>query len=112
MIIQQVENIRRFQQNNDESLFVAWERFEEALLRCPEHKLNKHEQLQIFYNGKNIETRRVLDFKEPIPKMTADEGLKNIEEMAQHFASWHEEQTQITNNAIEVKSMLKNLEEF
>lgn len=111
LIIHQVEIIRKFQQNNDEPLFAAWERFKEALLKYPEHKLNKYEQLQIFYNGLNIATRRMLDFKEPIPKMIANEGLKKIEEIAQHSATWHEEQTTRVDNTIEVQYMLKNLEE-
>ena len=57
LIIWQVEIIRRFQQDNGETLSAAWERFEDALLKCPEHKLNKYEQLQIFYNGLGIDTK-------------------------------------------------------
>ncbi|PWA87499.1 hypothetical protein CTI12_AA126830 [Artemisia annua] len=95
-----LEEIRNFQQNPSESLFTACERFEDLLFKCPEHKLNKHEQLQIFYNGLNVETRKMLDFKEPIPKMTAAKGLEKIEEVARHSSTWHDDQapTSATNN--------------
>ena len=34
----------------------------------------------------------MLDSQEPIPKMTACEGMKRIEEMARHSAMWHEDE--------------------
>ncbi|PWA95299.1 hypothetical protein CTI12_AA049820 [Artemisia annua] len=109
-ILQQLEGIRKFQQNQGETLFSAWERFEDLLFKCPEHKLNKHEQLQIFYNGMNIETRRILDFKEPIPKMTAAKGLEKIDEIARHSSTWHAEQELVSYKPDELCSILKNLE--
>ncbi|PWA37337.1 hypothetical protein CTI12_AA580870 [Artemisia annua] len=108
-ILQQLEKIRKFQQDQGETLFSAWERFEDLLFKCPEHKLNKHEQLQIFYNGLNIETRRILDFKEPIPKMTAARGLEKIDEIARYSSTWHAKQEPIPYEPDELGSILKNI---
>ena len=92
MIMRQIDALRRFQQGSNEQLYVAWERFVDELLKCPEHKFNKLEQIQIFYNGLNLDTRRMLDAQEPIPKMTACKGMERIEEMARHSAMWHEDE--------------------
>ncbi|PWA82241.1 hypothetical protein CTI12_AA179230 [Artemisia annua] len=108
-ILQQLEGIRKFLQDQGETLFSAWERFEDMLFKCPEHKLNKHEKLQIFYNGLNIETRRILDFKEPIPKMTAGKGLEKIDEIARHSSTWHAEQEPVSYKPDELCSILKNI---
>ncbi|PWA49003.1 hypothetical protein CTI12_AA485900 [Artemisia annua] len=108
-ILQQLEGIRKFQQDQGETLFSAWERFEDLLFKCPEHKLNKHEQLQIFYNGLNIETRRILDFKEPIPKMTTTRGLEMIDEIARHSSTWHAKQEPVPYEPDELSSILKNI---
>lgn len=53
-ILQQREETRNFQQSPNESLFSTWERFEDLLFKYPEHKLNKYDRLQIFYNGLQI----------------------------------------------------------
>ena len=108
MIMKQVDAIRKFQQSDDEQLFTAWERLEDAILRCPEHKLNKHEQIQIFYNGLKLDAGRMLDSEKPIPKMTACEGIKRIEEIARHSAMWHEDE----RSPNKVESMIKNIHEF
>ncbi|PWA55153.1 hypothetical protein CTI12_AA434730 [Artemisia annua] len=97
-------------EDQGETLFSAWERFEDLLFKCPEHKLNKHEQLQIFYNGLNIETRRILDFKEPIPKMTAARGLEKIDEIARHSSTWNAKQEPVPYEPDELDSILKNIE--
>ncbi|GJX28730.1 reverse transcriptase domain-containing protein [Tanacetum coccineum] len=56
-IIEQTEAIRNFKQEASEPLHCSWERFMESLFNCPEHKLNEHEQLRIFYQGLDAETR-------------------------------------------------------
>ena len=92
-------------------MFSAWERFEDLLFKCPEHKLNKHDQLQIFYNGLHIKTRKMLDFRNPIPKMTATKGLERIEEVTRHSSTWHASQLK-SDEPKEICSILKKVEEF
>ncbi|GKA81122.1 hypothetical protein Tco_0787814 [Tanacetum coccineum] len=54
-IIKQIESIRNFKQKLNEPLHCSWERFTKSLFSCPEHKLNEHEQLRIFYQGLEAE---------------------------------------------------------
>lgn len=54
----------------------------------------------------------MLDFKEPIPKMTAAKGLEKIEEVARHSSTWHENQSPVSDEPKKLSSILKNLEEF
>ncbi|GJR01952.1 reverse transcriptase domain-containing protein [Tanacetum coccineum] len=69
---------RNFKQESNEPLHLAWERFNDLLYNCPEHKINVHEQLQIFYQGLDTETRQNVDFKGLIPRMTRAVGIEAI----------------------------------
>ncbi|GKB65985.1 ribonuclease H-like domain-containing protein [Tanacetum coccineum] len=88
---QQLIAIRNFEQESNEPLHLAWERFNESLNNCPEHKINEREQLQIFYQGLDIETRRKVDFKGPILRMTPAAGIKAITKLSRHLISWYKE---------------------
>ncbi|GJS46010.1 hypothetical protein Tco_0596131 [Tanacetum coccineum] len=87
-IIKQINAIRNFKQEPNEPLHLAWERFNGSLYNCPERTINEHEQLQIFYQGLDTETRRNVDFKGPIPRMTPAAGTKAIIELSKHSLSW------------------------
>ncbi|GJU74122.1 retrotransposon protein [Tanacetum coccineum] len=50
-----MEEINNFQQEPDESLFRAWERFKELLMKCPQHYLTDMQEVILFYNGTNLE---------------------------------------------------------
>ncbi|GJR58293.1 hypothetical protein Tco_1500455 [Tanacetum coccineum] len=52
-----MEEINNFQQEPDETLFQAWERFKELLMKCPQHYLTKMQEVILFYNGLDILTR-------------------------------------------------------
>ncbi|GJU98817.1 putative reverse transcriptase domain-containing protein [Tanacetum coccineum] len=58
-----IEEINNFQQEPDESLFRAWERFKELLMKYPQHYLNDMQEVILFYNGLDVPTRQILDFK-------------------------------------------------
>ncbi|GKB63397.1 reverse transcriptase domain-containing protein, partial [Tanacetum coccineum] len=90
-IIKKLKTIRNFKQEPNEPLHCSWERFMESLFSCPEHKLNEHEQLQIFYKGLDAETRRKVDFKVTIPIMTPTKGIEAIKELSEHSLSWYME---------------------
>ncbi|GJW62359.1 putative reverse transcriptase domain-containing protein [Tanacetum coccineum] len=80
----QIDAIRNFEQEANEPLHLAWERFNDSLYNCPEHKINEYEQLQIFYQGLDTETRWNVDFKGPIPRMTPAPGIEAIIELSKH----------------------------
>ncbi|GKC38966.1 reverse transcriptase domain-containing protein [Tanacetum coccineum] len=88
----QTKAIRNFGQECNKPLHLAWERFNDLLYNCPEHKINEHEQLQIFYQGLNPRTRKKADFKGPIPRMTPAVVIKAIDELSKHSLSWYKEE--------------------
>nr|GEV29498.1 hypothetical protein [Tanacetum cinerariifolium] len=55
----------------DESLFHAWERFKELLMKCPQHYIIDMQEVILFYNGLDVPTRQILDSKGSIPSKTA-----------------------------------------
>ncbi|GJV33529.1 retrovirus-related pol polyprotein from transposon TNT 1-94 [Tanacetum coccineum] len=65
-----MEEINNFQQEPDESLFGAWERFKELLMKCPQHYLT--------------------DMQEgAIHSKTAADAKIAIQEMAEYSQKWH-----------------------
>ncbi|GJV97185.1 retrovirus-related pol polyprotein from transposon TNT 1-94 [Tanacetum coccineum] len=59
-----IEEINNFHQEPDETLFQAWERFKELLMKCPQHYLTKMQE-------------------------TAEDAKKAIQEMAEYSQKWH-----------------------
>ncbi|GKA33266.1 retrovirus-related pol polyprotein from transposon TNT 1-94, partial [Tanacetum coccineum] len=59
-----MEEINNFQQEPDESLFRAWERFKELLMKCPQHYLTDIQKVILFYNGLDVPTRQILNSKD------------------------------------------------
>ncbi|GKE73023.1 zf-CCHC domain-containing protein [Tanacetum coccineum] len=59
-----MEDINNFQQEPDETLYQAWERFKELLKKCPQHYLTEMQEVILFYNGLEVTTRQILDSKE------------------------------------------------
>ncbi|GJX78260.1 putative reverse transcriptase domain-containing protein [Tanacetum coccineum] len=109
-IIRQTRAIRNFRQECNEPLHLAWERFEDLLYNCPEHKINKHEQLQIFYQGLDPETRKKADFMGPIPRMTPATGIKAINELSKHSLSWYKEEEYKENDFDKVLKYINSFE--
>ncbi|GJQ91747.1 retrovirus-related pol polyprotein from transposon TNT 1-94 [Tanacetum coccineum] len=84
-----MEEINNFQQEPDENLYQAWERFKELLMKCPQHYLTKMQKVILFYNGLGIPTRRILDSRGAIPSKTTDDAKVAIQEMAEYSQKWH-----------------------
>ncbi|GKC64681.1 putative reverse transcriptase domain-containing protein, partial [Tanacetum coccineum] len=84
-----MEEINNFQQESDENLYQAWERFKELLMKCPQHYLTKMQEVILFYNGLGIPTRQILDSKGAIPSKTVADAKVAIQEMAEYSQKWH-----------------------
>ncbi|GKA88201.1 hypothetical protein Tco_0809965 [Tanacetum coccineum] len=56
-----MEEINNFQQEPDENLYQAWERFKELLMKCPQQYLTEMQEVILFYNGLGIPTQQILD---------------------------------------------------
>ncbi|GKC14504.1 hypothetical protein Tco_1011286, partial [Tanacetum coccineum] len=85
--------------------------FNESLYNCPEHKINEHKQLQVFYQGLDTETRRKVDFKGPIPRMTPTAKIKAIIELSRHSLSWYKEGDFKNNDLNIVFGQINNFEQ-
>ncbi|GJT64169.1 hypothetical protein Tco_1015649 [Tanacetum coccineum] len=79
-----MEEINNFQQETYETLYQAWERFKELLIKCPQHYLMEMQEVILFYNGLDVLTRQILDSKGVIPSKTAADAKVSIQEMAEY----------------------------
>ena len=50
-----------FKQGEDESLYIAWERFKRLLKRCPMHGIDLTTQMDIFYHAMNYTSKGIID---------------------------------------------------
>ncbi|GJT11408.1 reverse transcriptase domain-containing protein [Tanacetum coccineum] len=71
MTAKQLEDIHNFKQEGDESLYQAWERYNDLLYKCTAHDINSHQ-------------------KGPIPGMRPVEALTAIQTVADHSQKWHD----------------------
>nr|GEX66486.1 hypothetical protein [Tanacetum cinerariifolium] len=79
-----MEEINNFQQEPDETLYHAWERFKELLMICPQHYLTKMQEVILFYNGLDVPTRQIIDSKGAIPTKTSADAKVAIQEMVEY----------------------------
>ncbi|GJS57931.1 hypothetical protein Tco_0652715 [Tanacetum coccineum] len=77
----QLEEIRNFKQEGDETLYQAWERYNDLLYKCPTHDINNHQKVNIFYNGLGALNRQLLDSQRPILSMIHVQALTAIQTM-------------------------------
>ncbi|GKB54261.1 hypothetical protein Tco_0905014 [Tanacetum coccineum] len=73
-----MEKIKNFQQEPGETLYQAWERFKELLMKCPQHYLTEMQEAILFYNGLDVLTRQILDSRGVVPTKTAADAKKAI----------------------------------
>ncbi|GJT97537.1 hypothetical protein Tco_1093055 [Tanacetum coccineum] len=99
----------------DETLYHAWERYNDLLYGCPQHDLNNQQKVQIFYNRLDIPTRIMLDSKGFISLMTPTQSLKSIQVMADHSCNWYDGATtkeSINNSSdnVDIKKLKENIQ--
>ncbi|GKD99665.1 reverse transcriptase domain-containing protein [Tanacetum coccineum] len=90
MKAKQLEDIHNFKQEGDESLYQAWERYNDLLYKCPTHDINSHQKVNIFYKGLSTMNRQLLDSHGLISGMTIAQALIAIQTMADHSQKWHD----------------------
>ncbi|GKD08167.1 reverse transcriptase domain-containing protein [Tanacetum coccineum] len=109
-----MEEINNFQQEPDETLFQAWERFKELLMKCPQHYLTEMQEVILFYNGLDVPTRQILDSRGAVPTKTAEDAKKAIQEMAEYSQKWHNgtsrgRSTETSDGIAAIQAQLNNL---
>ena len=73
-----------FQQGEDESLYVAWERFKRLLKRCPMHGIDLKTQMDILYHALNDTSKGIIDASccGAFKRKSAEEARDLIEDLA------------------------------
>ena len=73
-----------FQQGEDESLYVAWERFKRLLKRCPMHGVDLKTQMDIVYHALNDTSKGIIDASccGAFKRKSAEEARDLIEDLA------------------------------
>nr|GEV75362.1 hypothetical protein [Tanacetum cinerariifolium] len=110
-----IKEINNFQQEPDEILFRAWERFKELLMKCPQHYLTNMQEVILFYNGLDVPTRQILDSKGVIPSKTAADAKVAIQEMVEFSQKWHNgtssksRSTKTSDGLAAIQAQLNNL---
>ncbi|GJT57825.1 hypothetical protein Tco_0992879 [Tanacetum coccineum] len=109
-----MEEINNFQQEPDETLYQAWERFKELLMKCPQHYLTEMQEVILFYNGLDVPTRQILDSRGAIPTKTTADAKKAIQEMAEYSQKWHNgtsrgRSTETSDGLAAIQAQLNNL---
>nr|GEV70161.1 hypothetical protein [Tanacetum cinerariifolium] len=64
---------------SEESLYQAWECYNDLLYKRPTHDINSHQKVNIFYKGLNTINRQLLDSQGLIPEMTPTQALTEIQ---------------------------------
>ncbi|KAL2900745.1 Exportin-7 [Bienertia sinuspersici] len=82
--------IMNFKDQEDESLYDAWERFKALLRACPHHNMENWLQLHCFYNGLSKQNKMTLDAGVGGPIMLKDPttALQTIESVVQNDKDW------------------------
>ncbi|GJS80670.1 hypothetical protein Tco_0730551 [Tanacetum coccineum] len=110
-----MEKINNFQQEADESLFRAWERFKELLMKCPQHYLTDMQEVILFYNWLDVPTRQILNSKGAIPSKTIVDAKIAIQKMAEYSQKWHNgtssrtRSTKTSDGLTAIQALLNNL---
>jgi len=84
--------ISSFQQQSDESVPEAWERFQDYILECPHHGMENWLLMQTFYHGLTSSTRDTMDAAAggAFLSLTLPEATALVEKMASNQV-WNEE---------------------
>ncbi|GKE52278.1 hypothetical protein Tco_1487434 [Tanacetum coccineum] len=109
-----MEEINNFQQELDETLYQAWDRFKELLMKRPQHYLTEMQEVILFYNGLDVPTRQILESRGVVPTKTTEDAKKAIQEMAKYSQKWHNgtcrgRSTETSNGLAAIQAQLNNL---
>ncbi|GJY99995.1 hypothetical protein Tco_0517425 [Tanacetum coccineum] len=109
-----MEEINNFQQEPDETLYQAWERFKELLMKCPQHYLTEMQEVILFYNGLDVPTRQILDSTRCRSTKTATDAKTAFQEMAEYSQKWHNRtsrgrSTETSDGLAAIQAQLNNL---
>ncbi|GKD25249.1 hypothetical protein Tco_1231463 [Tanacetum coccineum] len=111
---QKIEKINNFQQEPDENLYQAWERFKEHLIKCPQHYLMEMQEVVLFYYGLDVPTRQIINSRGSIPSKTTADAKVAIQKMVKYSEKWHNgisrpRSTETSDRLAAIQAQLNNL---
>ncbi|GKE49019.1 putative reverse transcriptase domain-containing protein, partial [Tanacetum coccineum] len=113
-IVKKMKKINNFQQELDKTLYQAWERFKELLMKCPQHYLTEMQEVILFYNGLDVQTRQIIDSKGVIPSKIVADAKVAIQEMVEYSQKWHNgisrtRSAETSDGLVAIQAQLNNL---
>ena len=86
------DKITSFQQQHDESILEAWERFQDYILECPHHGMESWLLMHMFYHGLGNSARETMDAAAggAFLSLTISQATALVEKMASN-QGWNEE---------------------
>ncbi|GKA91371.1 reverse transcriptase domain-containing protein [Tanacetum coccineum] len=90
MVTKLRNEITKFRQEPNESLFEAWERYKLSIDRCPNHNMLLVTQIDTFYNGLTLRHRDTINAAAggTFMQKTPEECYELIENMTAHHNHW------------------------
>ncbi|XP_021736290.1 uncharacterized protein LOC110702854 [Chenopodium quinoa] len=84
--------IQGFRQRASETIYEAWERYNEYQRECPHHGIPTYQVLQIFYGGLSPQGKTSLDAGAggPIMNKTEKQVIEIIKDVVRHHMDWQE----------------------
>ncbi|GJS09078.1 hypothetical protein Tco_0365874, partial [Tanacetum coccineum] len=69
-----------------------------SLMKCPQHYLTEMQEVILFYNRLDVQTKQILDSKGVIPSKTVADAKVAIQEMAKYSQKWHNKTSRTRSN--------------
>ncbi|GKC52740.1 reverse transcriptase domain-containing protein [Tanacetum coccineum] len=90
MVTKLRNDITKFRQEPNESLFEAWEHYKLSIDRCPNHNMLLVTQIDTFYNGLTLRHRNIINTaaRGTFMQKTPEECYELIENMTAHHNHW------------------------
>ncbi|GJU79917.1 reverse transcriptase domain-containing protein [Tanacetum coccineum] len=118
MVTKQRNDINKFCQLQDESLFEAWESYKLSIDRCPNHNMLPVTQMDTFYNGLTLRHRDTINAAAggTFMKRRPEECYDLIENMTAHHSDWdisaHRGESSTTSSSSEIVALAQQMVEM
>ena len=82
--------LQEFHQKPDEQFYEAWDRFQDLIINCPHHGLEKNRLVQSFYNGLTSSSRNMIEsmHKGKFMNLTPTPAYEFLSELGEDSQQW------------------------
>ncbi|GKC28471.1 reverse transcriptase domain-containing protein [Tanacetum coccineum] len=120
MVTKLRNEIMKFRQDPNESLFVAWERYQLSIDRCPNYNMHLVTQIDTFYNGFTLRHQDTINAVAggTFMQKTPEECYDLIENMTAHHNHWDtsaergESTRSTTSSSPEIAALTKKMDDL